>query len=199
MAGQRDYCSRMGRHRNRTGPRWAFNFQNASKWLQCYWTLPGHFRNVFWPILWCFFFRAWIERWEECAKVITGHFVTGWRVFAIKDITADGFIADIGGLTLHTDPYIWARLKQRSIRTIQTTKLELSENITLTTGSYQGEKRTRMKNVIHSEKNISFSRPEWAFLMGLLDQINTFLLSLDKSKTAEKTWTYSRSREATKE
>lgn len=45
-----------------------------------------------------------------------------------------------------------------------------------------------MKNIIHSEKNISFSRPEWTFLMGLLDQINCFLLSLAKSKTTEKSW-----------
>lgn len=66
--------------------------------------------------------------------------------------------------------------------------MDLSENITLTTGVYQGEKRIRMRNVNHAEKNISFSRPEWVFLMSLLEEINSFLLSLDKTKTADKTW-----------
>lgn len=66
--------------------------------------------------------------------------------------------------------------------------MDLSDNITLTTGVYQGEKRIRMRYVNHAEKNISFFRPEWVFLMGLLEDINTFLLSLDKTKTADKTW-----------
>lgn len=93
-------------------------------------------------------------------------------------------------MTLHTDPIYerslnsgpYTQTKQRN-----PVKMELSENVTLPTGSYQGERGIRVKNVMHTEKNISFKRPEWTFLMGLLDKINTFLLSLDKSKNAEKT------------
>lgn len=94
-------------------------------------------------------------------------------------------------MTLQSDPYIWAKFKQRSLHTNQTTKpckngIERECNIAnwILPGRERG---IRVKNVMHTEKNISFKRPEWTFLMGLLDKINTFLLSLDKSKNAEKT------------
>lgn len=66
--------------------------------------------------------------------------------------------------------------------------MDLSDNIILMIGVYQGEKRIRMRNVNYVEKNIFFFRLEWVFLMGFLEEINIFLLFLDKIKMVDKIW-----------
>lgn len=66
--------------------------------------------------------------------------------------------------------------------------MDLSDNIILMIGVYQGEKRIRMRYVNYVEKNILFFRFEWVFLMGFLEEINIFLLFLDKIKMVDKIW-----------
>lgn len=66
--------------------------------------------------------------------------------------------------------------------------MDLSDNIILMIGVYQGEKRIRMRYVNYVEKNILFFRFEWVFLMGFLEDINIFLLFLDKIKMVDKIW-----------
>lgn len=63
--------------------------------------------------------------------------------------------------------------------------MDLSDNIILMIGVYQGEKRIRMRYVNYVEKNILFFRFEWVFLMGFLEDINIFLLFLDKIKMVD--------------
>ena len=76
------------------------------------------------------------------------------------------------------------------LRAATKTKMELSQNVTISKGVFEGKRRIRLRYGMEPRtKNISFSVNEWMLLLTLMEEIKEiFTRILTPDAPAEKTW-----------